>query len=478
VILPILPLSHVFLGLLALAWRRSARMTFIVSLLIDAVMIGLYSAGSGWFKPLMIGGWDVPIGIAVSFDPVSLAFLVLAIGLEFAVIQYIWGEKHRPYFFMLLHVLFGATYALIVAKDLFNIYVILELLSLTSFLLVAYDRQPRQIWASLKYLLFASVGMSVFLLGGAIAYGYVGSFNLSEIQAVVAGSPDAPWIAVSASLLFAGVAVKAGIFSSSLWLPAAHSSAPTVISALLSGLVIKMGFVVIIRLHEVFRFDLPLLVFGALTGIIGAAYAIASTDIKRLLALSTLSQIGYLLLGLRIGGEEAMTGVLAYAVAHGWSKGLLFLSAGECARAAGSTRIGTLISARGRIPSAARVGLLVGTLGVGTGAAFAKLIPLFDPRVRVNTGSSPRRTAIWTLGLPVVSFLLIAWGLFGRAAVLSAWNGWAAAKAFATIGIGILAGRLFLRRPLHLPERVFQVEPGMISILAGFIVVYLLISLG
>jgi len=187
VILPILPLSHVFLGLLALAWRRSARMTFIVSLLIDAVMIGLYSAGSGWFKPLMIGGWDVPIGIAVSFDPVSLAFLVLAIGLEFAVIQYIWGEKHRPYFFMLLHVLFGA---LIVAKDLFNIYVILELLSLTSFLLVAYDRQPRQIWASLKYLLFASVGMSVFLLGGAIAYGYVGSFNLSEIQAVVAGSPD------------------------------------------------------------------------------------------------------------------------------------------------------------------------------------------------------------------------------------------------------------------------------------------------
>jgi len=279
-----------------------------------------------------------------------------------------------------------------------------------------------------------------------------------------------------------------------------------------------MGFVVIIRLHEVFRLDLPLLVFGALTGIIGAAYAIASTDIKRLLALSTLSQIGYLLLGLRIGGEEAMTGVLAYAVAHGWSKeeamtgvlayavahgwskGLLFLSAGECARAAGSTRIGGLISARGRIPSAARVGLLVGTLyvakeallavgtrldaalfaliGVGTGAAFAKLIPLFDPRVRVNTGSSPRRTAIWTLGLPVVSFLLIAWGLFGRAAVLSAWNGWAAAKAFATIGIGILAGRLFLRRPLHLPERVFQVEPGMISILAGFIVVYLLISLG
>jgi len=255
-ILPLLPLSHAFLGFLSIAWGRSARATLICAFLFDAAAIGLYYAGSRWFGPVFVGGWKGPVGIALAFDPVSLAFLILGVLLELAVAVYVWREQRRPYFFMLLHALFAAAYALILAQDLFNIYVILELLTLTSFLLVAYDRRARQVWASLKYLLLASLGMSLFLLGAAIAYGYTGSFNLAEIRTGIAGSPDGPWIAACAALLVAGVAVKAGIFSFSLWLPAAHSTASTAISALLSGFVINMGVVVLIRLDSVFRLGL------------------------------------------------------------------------------------------------------------------------------------------------------------------------------------------------------------------------------
>jgi len=506
-ILPLLPLSHAFLGFLSIAWGRSARATLICAFLFDAAAIGLYYAGSRWFGPVFVGGWKGPVGIALAFDPVSLAFLILGVLLELAVAVYVWREQRRPYFFMLLHALFAAAYALILAQDLFNIYVILELLTLTSFLLVAYDRRARQVWASLKYLLLASLGMSLFLLGAAIAYGYTGSFNLAEIRTGIAGSPDGPWIAACAALLVAGVAVKAGIFSFSLWLPAAHSTASTAISALLSGFVINMGVVVLIRLDSVFRLDLPLLVLGAVTGIAGAAYAIASLDVKRLLAFSTLSQIGYLLVGLSLSGGAALTGVLAYAIAHGSVKGLLFLAAGESSRAVGSTLIRDLIGGRRRIPTGVRFGLLVGilgiigipplavyvakgailasgkggidqaillALGVGSAASFVKLIPLLRPWNRVR---APSRTgALWVLVLPVVLFAPLAVRLFPDIPSPTVWSGGFLWKGFATIGAGLLLGRFLLHRPLPLPQRIFRAEFGVLAILAGFLLIYLLLG--
>jgi len=509
-ILPIIPLSHLLLGFLALAWGRSARATLIAGAALDAGMIGLYFAGSGWFEPIMIGGWESPVGIALSFDSVSLVFLILATGLELALTAYAWGEERRPYFFMLVHALFAATYALIFAQDLFNIYVILELLTLTSFLLVAYERRPRQVWASLKYLIFASLGMSLFLLGATIAYGYTGSFNLSDIHAGVTAAAGSRWIPLCAALMFAGVAVKGGIFSFSLWLPAAHSTASAAISALLSGLVIKMGIVVLIRLHAVFQLDLPLVVFGGLTGIIGAVYATASFDIKRLLAFSTLSQIGYLLLALRLAGEGGLIPLLAYALAHGWFKGLLFLSAGEAARAVGSTKIPDLIDSRARIPLAPRLGLLVGTfgilavpplagyiakgpllssttrgldlallliIGVGTAASFAKLVPILLPKARAREDSPSRASGIWFLAILVALFLPIAWGLFGEAGVRPLGSLPIAWETLATIGLGLLIGRHLLHRPLRLPNRIFHAGFGVVSIIAGFLAVYFLLSL-
>ena len=510
-ILPLFPLSHIFLGLTAIAWKASARATLIVGLIVDMALVAIaFSPAAHWLSSTVAGGWTDAIGIRLALDPLARDLILLTILLELAVVIYLWRQHLRPSFVILLQFLVGSVMALVLTQDLFNIYVILELLTLVSFLLVAYDRRTFQIWASLKYLILASVGMSIFLLGVAVVYTNVGSLGLAAIRQSVAGNPQAGWIPLAAALLVAGVSVKAGILTFSLWLPDAHSAAPAAISAFLSGLVIKMGVVVLIRLAGVFPLATVLQILGAITGIGGAIYAMSSKDLKRMLAFHTLSQIGYLLIGMGMASEAATNGVLAYALAHGSFKALLFLAAGVAYDAVGSTDIAELIRARHRIPLRTRAALLLGTLaivglppfdgyvakaplldaahgwanqivlllvGIGTAASFAKLLPLFKGPYR-RVASDPAWESYIVLALPIVLFLPIERALFGPAFVLPAMKWVIALESVAVVATGWLVHRVFRRLSFRPSENLFRLEPGMFAILLGFVGIYLLLRLG
>ena len=510
-ILPLFPLSHILLGLAAIAWKASARATLIVGLIVDMALVAIaFSPAAPWLSSTVAGGWTDAIGIRLALDSLALDLILLTILLELAIIIYLWRQHLRPSFVILLQFLVGAVMALVLTQDLFNIYVILELLTLVSFLLVAYDRRTFQIWASLKYLVLASVGMSIFLLGVAVAYTNVGSLGLAAIQRAVAENPQAGWIPLAAALLVSGVSVKAGILTFSLWLPDAHSAAPAAISAFLSGLVIKMGVVVLIRLAGVFPLALVLQILGAITGIGGAIYAMASKDLKRMLAFHTLSQIGYLLIGMGVANEAAAKGVLAYALAHGSFKALLFLAAGAAYDVVGSTEIAELIRTRHRIPLRTRAALLLGTLaivglppfdgyiakapllnaahgwanqiillllGIGTAASFAKLLPLFKGPYR-RVGNDPAWKSYIVLALPIVLFLPIERALFGPAFVLPAMDWVIAAESVAVVATGWLVHQIFRRLSFRPSESLFRLEPGMFAILLGFVAIYLLLRLG
>jgi multicomponent Na+:H+ antiporter subunit D len=509
-ILPLFPLSHIFLGLFAIAWKASARATVIVALIVDIGLLAVaFSPAAHWLSPTTAGGWSNPIGIPLVLDSLARDFILLAVLLELAVAIYLWRQRLRPTFVILLQFLVGAVMALVLSQDLFNIYVILELLTLVSFLLVAYDRQTLQIWASLKYLILASVGMSIFLFGIAISYVHVGSLSFAAIGRSVAGDPQAAWIPVATALLVAGVSVKAGILTFSLWLPDAHSAAPASISAFLSGLVIKMGVVVLIRLAGVFPMALVLQILGGITGIGGAIYAMSSKDLKRMLAFHTLSQIGYLLIGMSVPNHEAANGVLAYALAHGSFKALLFLAAGAAYDVVGSTEIAHLIRERHRIPLRTRAALLLGTLaivglppfdgylakapllaatvgwgnqivllflGIGTAASFSKLLPLFKGPYR-RVGNDPAWQSYIVLALPIVLFLPIERALFGAALTLPAMDWLIAVESVAVVAVGWFVHRLHRRWKAQPSERLFRLEPGMSAILLGFVAIYLLLKL-
>ena len=508
----LLPLGHFLFAALSLAWKRGGRGLTLLSFLIDAVLVGeLFTRfAHGETISVVLGGWNRRMGIELADDRYSLVFCILALLLAGGVIAYLWKEQLRPYFYMLFHLLLGSVFALLFARDLFNIYVIMELLTLVSFLLVGYERKSYQIWASLKYLVLASLGMGIYLFGVAVIYYHTGTLNLSLVATQLVGQQDAPWLLIASSLLATGIAIKSGIFIFSLWLPAAHASASPAISALLSGLVIKMGVVVLFRLSCVFSLSLPLFVLGTITGLVGIAYAISTYALKRMLAFHTLSQIGYIMLGIAMGSEIGIVGALAYALGHGLFKGLLFLAAGAAVQATGRGDIPGLIARRSRIPLATRVGLLVGTMGImgipplagfcgktllsngaeslviqmilvllsiGTVISFAKLIPLFQFG-RSPSSPWPKTVAYVILGLPMVLFLPLTHFFLPTELWRESFGTIPFLKSLLVVGAGLLIYRFLPKRPLPPPQRVFRLEEAILIILSGFFLIFVLSTLG
>ena len=512
-IIALLPLGHFLFAGLSLAWERGTRGVMLLSLLLDAALVGVlfgHLAG-GRTLYMVFGGWGRELGVELAADRFSLVFALLILLLGGAVAAYQWRKRLRPYFYMLLHLLFGSVFALLFARDLFNIYVIMELLTLTSFLLVGYEKRADQIWASLKYLILASLGMGVYLLGAAMVYYHTGTLNLTVLSSMpLNGLEGARWIVLASSLLVSGVAVKAGIFVFSLWLPAAHATASPAISALLSGLVIKMGVVVLLRLAFIFPLALSLEVLSAITGLLGVIYAIYTYDLKKMLAFHTLSQIGYLVLGIGIGSEIEIAGSIEYAVGHGLFKGLLFLAAGAAVRAVGREDIPGLIAGRSRIPTATRIGLLVGTAGImgvpplagfcgktllsngadslmiqtilvllsiGTVISFAKLIPLFRPE-RGPSSPWPEKAAYLILGAPILLFLPLSRLFLSASQWHQSFGVLPLVESLLVVGAGLLAHRVLRKYPLRLPKKIFHLEEAVLTILAGFFLVFVLVWLG
>ena len=498
-IVAVLPVGHFLAAVLSLAVPRIRRGLLVASLVADTVLIAFLAHAvlrTGTVK-IVLGGWPRQLGIELGADWVSMAFCGLFLVIAAAVATYLWRAELRPYFFLLIHLLFGSILALLFARDLFNIYVILELLTLTSFLLVGYERAPAALWAALKYVVFSAVGMGLYLFGVAVVYAHTGALNLAVVATRIPAAPP-PWAILAAALFVTGVGVKAGIFVFSLWLPDAYANASPAVSALLSGLAVNMGFVVLLRLSAVFPIGASLLVLGAITGIFGVIYTMFARDLNRMLAFSSLSQIGYVLIGAGVG---ATTGAVVYAVAHGLFKGLLFLAGGETVATSGHRRIADVTT--GIIPIPARIGLLVGTLGIiglpptagyigkglihgnvpvqiiiglislGTVTAFSRLAPIFR-FTHSRTASRGKTLAYAILAVPILFFYPIMVVADPTAAGYGLLSASGIGKALGLIAVGYLLCRVLSRTPVSAPVRIFRIEEGTLIVLAGFFLVFFL----
>ena len=509
-LLVLIPIVHLLGALLCLigdrAARAVARVSWAVSAgLVVAVSVAVTRAGE---LTVRVGGWPTRMGVELACDQVSLAFLALLTILHGSVLAYEWGTRRRRSFYVLVSVLVGAAAAFTLSRDLFNMYVLLELLTLASYLLVGHARRPEQLWASLKYLVLASFGMGLFLMGAAVIYAHLGTMNLPAIGEGLRAAGDAPWARLAAALLVTGIGVKSGIFVLSLWLPAAHAVAPSSISALLSGVVVKMGVLGLLRFAEILPVHDALLVLGVLTGLLGIGFALFERDLKRMLAYSTLSQIGYALVAFSVGTRAGALAGDAYLAAHGLFKATLFLAAGTAIRATGETAVDRIAAARQKIPRAAGVALAVGTLGivglpplagfwakeliltagggalvstmvvvlgVGTAAPFARIIPL----LRLGRAGGVRvgeRVALAALSLGVVAFggSVVWWrGGYGPALGQLALE---AARAVAVAATGALAYALLKRSRVRLRCVRFFLEEATLIVLVVFFVVFALVG--
>jgi len=301
------------------------------------------------------GNWQPPLGIVLHAD--GLAVLMLAMtGLTgaaaslYATAYFSRTEQRNGYFWPLWFFLWAGLNALFLSADIFNIYVTLELAGLAAVALVALSGGREAAAAAMRYLLVALLGSLFYLLGVALLYGAGSSLDLQTIGLGLAGTPV---LRTAAALMTVGLLLKTALFPLHFWLPAAHANAPAPVSAVLSGLVVKASFYLLLRLwlgpFAPLLQPQPALVLGLLGSAAifwGSGLALRQKRLKMLVAYSTVAQIGYLFLlfplaaaalpALRTAAIEA--GV-CHALSHAFAKGAMFLAAGSVIRAVGHDRM-------------------------------------------------------------------------------------------------------------------------------------------
>ncbi|OPL19304.1 MAG: hypothetical protein AVO35_11195 [Candidatus Aegiribacteria sp. MLS_C] len=305
---------------------------------------------------VQLGGFVPPFGINLYVGPLGLFFagLIALAGLVISVysLTYIRTGPLARYHMLYILLLVGAT-GVALTGDLFNLFVFFEILCISSYALVAYNGDRAGLESSVKYLIQGSVGSSMLLVGIGMLYGIFGTLNMADIARSV-GMVDQGVLFVPLIFMLGGLGVEAAIFPMNAWLPDAHSSAPSSISAVLSGIAIEVGLYAVARMvFTVFGISdlfLFLAFLGVLTLLIGEMCAFAQSNIKRMLAYSSIGQIGLILFALAVASGVTVTGGLFQFVNHTFSKGLLFLSAGYLIYRSGSMEISSLQGMGRRMP--------------------------------------------------------------------------------------------------------------------------------
>jgi formate hydrogenlyase subunit 3/multisubunit Na+/H+ antiporter MnhD subunit len=442
-------------AMLCFLWpRRSVVIGLLTTSMIVACVIGLsrevvvYGA-----QRYAIGGWGAPLGIDLYVDGLSLSMLIMTTVVGLGISIYAAGycdHKAARAFWPLWLFLWAALDALFQSADIFNLYVTLELLGLAAVALVALAGGADALGAAMRYLLVSLLGSLCYLLGVALLYHGYATVDIASLAQRVQASP---LVSVAMALMSAGLLLKTALFPLHFWLPPAHASAPTPVSALLSALVVKASFYILLRLWlEVF--PAPGVAFAQLLGLLGAAavlwggvQALRQTRLKLLIAYSTVAQLGYLFLAFPLATVIAWKGMLFLLLSHALAKAAMFMAAGNILRFQGHDRIADLDRVAQRLPLTLTTFALAGVSSMGlppSGGFIAKWL-LLDAALR--TGQWWWALVLILGGLLAAAYVFKVIGYsFTQAevpryprAVPKAMEWPALALALAAIGMGLIA---------------------------------------
>ncbi|MFI3211926.1 MAG: proton-conducting transporter membrane subunit [Eubacteriales bacterium] len=314
------------------------------------------------------------LGITLYCDLYASVFLVLVSFLFLCMFLFTTGrERTDKLFAFLFAVLQSLVMLIFLSRDLFNIYVAIEVSSIVCGILIMFKRESRSIYDGLVYLLVNMLGMLFFLLGIGMVYRQFGILDFDSLIQVI-GTRDPSELVLAYSCLMTGVLLKCAIFPMHFWLPLAHGTpgAPTAVSAILSGIYVKSGVYLFMRLEEIFSVSIDLSSFffwiGVISSLAGIIMAICQSDIKLILAYHTVSQIGLIIAGLSAPNEKVQAGAFLHIINHAMFKSLLFLAAGMLISRYGTRNIYKIRGVMRSMPLAG-IAIVAGILGI-TGAPF------------------------------------------------------------------------------------------------------------
>ena len=320
-----------------------------------AMAIALWiQVGEGGSVSYAIGNWPAPWGIEYRIDALSAFMLVLVAGVASVVLPYsrrsieaeIPQEKHYLFYAIFALCLAGLL-GIVATGDAFNVFVFLEIASLASYVLIALGRDRRALTASYQYLIMGTIGATFFVIGVGLLYLMTGTLNLADLRGRVAAIGDARPVLTALAFITVGMSLKLALFPLHQWLPNAYGYAPSAVTAFLAATATKVSVYVLVRFYfSVFGEPLVFAQLGAgsillplslAAMVIAAGLAIVQTDLKKLFAYSSVSQIGYITLGLSLDSVTGLTAALVHLFNHAITKGGLFLLLGGVAWSLGRT---------------------------------------------------------------------------------------------------------------------------------------------
>lgn len=292
-----------------------------------------------------LGGWSAPLGIELRIDALSaLMVLILAIS-AFLVSIYalksvekeISEQNQVPFYTALLLVIAGLI-GISVTADAFNIFVFLEISSLSTYALISMGRDRRALHASYHYLIMGTIGATFILIGIGFMYVMTGTLNIEDLAQRLPAVADTNAIRAAFAFITIGVGIKAAMLPLHQWLPNAYAYSPSVVSTFLAATATKVAIYVLIRfvlsLYGIefslveMPFDNLLMILGTIGVLAGSVYAIYQSNVKRMLAYSSVAQIGYILLAIGLASQPGFTAALLHMFNHALIKGTLFMALG------------------------------------------------------------------------------------------------------------------------------------------------------
>jgi len=365
----------------------------------------------------VIGGWEGPTGIEFYIDALNATVLLLVAGISAVVLLYARESINRTvpvdkqYLFyaawlLCLTGLLGIT----ITGDAFNVFVFLEISSLATYMLIGLGQDRRALTASFNYLVLGSVGASFILIGVGFLYAATGTLNMIDLAHRIPDAESERAVLVAFSFLTIGLMIKAAVFPLHAWLANAYTHAPIAVTCFLAGTATKVSLYVMIRFfYSIFGADYSfgtlflnsvLLPAGILGFVLMSTVAVFQTDLRRMLAYSSVAQLGYIVSGIALASQAGVSAALVHMVNHGLVKSTLFMAVGCILYRHAHVHIPSFDQLFKRMPATCTAFILagLGLIGIPLTAGFVTKFQL--------VGAMLERDLWWVAGLVLASSLL------------------------------------------------------------------------
>jgi len=330
-----------------------------------------------------IGNWPAPWGIEYRIDAANAVVLVIVTAIGAITLPYAKTsvEKEIPepriYLFYLMYMLcLTGLLGITTTADAFNLFVFLEISSLSSYVLISLGGNRRALTASYRYLIMGTLGATFYIIGVGMMYMMTGSLNMADLQTLLPAVDHTRTVLAAFAFVVVGLGLKLAMFPLHTWLPNAYAFAPSAVSVFIASTATKVAVYALLRvvftvfghtgLFETTGIDLILIILGIVGMFAGAFVAIFQTDVKRMLAYSSVSQVGYMVLGMGLATAAGLTGTIVHLFNHAVMKGAAFMAIGAVFYVIGSVKLQDLAGIGKRMPVTTAVFLVAGLSLIGT----------------------------------------------------------------------------------------------------------------